>query len=138
MLIRNNQVISSVYHDLKDNTNYIVSNYLYDGFTVSITGTWYNTPIPFAVSYRAVFENGYVFFENGVVNDNGEKVNLDTVDNNDADTGINIKATDGYGDEILYFIDCVMNDKKIERVTPESSLASIKLVEDTLAVCKKN
>ena len=71
------------------------------------------------------------------IDENGEKVDLDTADNNDVNTGININTADGYGDEILYFIDCVENDKEIERVTPESSLESIKLVEETLKACKK-
>ena len=129
--------ISSVYHELKNNSNYIVSNYIYDGFDVSITGAWYNCPIPFSATYKAIFENGYVYLENGEVTENGKKIDLDTVDNNDVDTGINIQTADGYGDEILYFIDCVENDKPVERVLPESSLASIKLMEDTLKVCKK-
>ena len=86
---------------------------------------------------QAIFEDGYVFLENGEVIENGEKVDLDTADNNDVNTGININTADGYGDEILYFIDCVENDKEIERVTPESSLESIKLVEETLKACKK-
>ena len=47
--------ISSVYHELKNNSNYIVSNYIYDGFDVSITGAWYNCPIPFSATYKAVF-----------------------------------------------------------------------------------
>ena len=129
--------ISSVYHEMRGNSNYIVSNYIYDDFAVSVTGSWYNAKIPFSASYKAIFENGYVYLENGEVIDNGEKVNLDTVDKNDADTGININTADGYGDEILYFIDCVENNKEIERVTPESSLESIRLVEETLKACKK-
>ena len=77
------------------------------------------------------FENGAVELINGVLTKNGEEVDLEKGETSE-DTGINLSGADGYGDEIRYFIDCIINNKKPERVTPESSQNSVKLVETIL------
>ena len=48
------------------------------------------------------------------------------------DFGINISGDDAYQSEIRYFIDCILTGKEPERVTPESSAESIKLVRKLL------
>lgn len=120
--------VYSTHRPLNVSDDYIVSVLKYDGFSVHITGAWFNANIPFQANYLAVFENGYVQLKDGKVYKNGVEVSIEAGDTSE-DTGINLSGADGYADEIAYFIDCIKNGKKPIRVTPESSMASVKLVE---------
>ena len=127
---------SATYRELEGNDNYIVSTLNYDGFSVHITGGWYNADIPFQASYLAVFEGGYVQLKDGKVYKNGKEVALDLGETSE-NTGINLSGADGYSDEILYFMSCIKSGKTPERVTPESSQYSVGLVKDLLGAAKK-
>ena len=127
--------IEASYHDLKDNSNYVSSTFFYDGFSVQTVGAWYNASVPFHAEYLAVFENGYVESTGGKVTNNGKEVSL-TVGDTSENTGINLSGADGYADEIAYFMDCIKNNREPARVSPESSLTSVKLVEEILAKAK--
>lgn len=125
--------VNGIYSELKDNNDYIVSNLVYDGFSITATGGWFNAKFPFCAEYIAIFENGMVKLAGGDVYKNGEKVDF----SNDAkdiseDMGINIPRADGYTAEIEYFLECVKNDTSPTKVTPESSEGSVKLVERIL------
>ena len=123
--------VSAVWYKPKDNNDYISSELVYDGFSVKVTGSWYKTDFPFTAKYLAIFENGYVKCDGDVIK-NGVKVSLDLGDTSE-DTGINLSGADGYADEIAYFVDCIKTGRKPEKVTPESSMASVKLVEELKA-----
>lgn len=123
--------VGGVYRQMTDNTDFIVSDLVYDGFAVNVIGGWYNADIPFNASYTAIFENGSVISEGGVVKKNGEEVTLDVGEVSE-NTGINLSGADGYADEIAYFIDCIERGVKPEKVTPESSENSVKLVHAIL------
>lgn len=124
--------VSAVYKRMTDNNDYIVSELIYDGFHVSITGGWYSADIPFNASYLATFEKGYVLSEGGKVINTGNEVSLEVGDTSE-NTGINLSGADGYADEIAYYISCLENGTPSDRVTPESSERSVKLVERILA-----
>lgn len=123
--------VGGVYRQMTDNTDFIVSDLVYNGFAVNVIGGWYNADIPFNASYTAIFENGSVISEGGVVKKNGEEVTLDIGEVSE-NTGINLSGADGYADEIAYFIDCIERGVKPEKVTPESSENSVKLVHAIL------
>ena len=123
--------LEASYMDIKDNNNYVASTFLYDGFSVNTVGAWYNASIPFQAEYLAVFENGCVESKGGKVTKNGKEVSLDAGEASE-DTGINLSGADGYADEIAYFMDCIKNNREPARVAPESSLTSVKLVEEIL------
>ena len=120
--------IQCVHYKLKGNNDYIVANHIYDGFVVSTEATWYNASMPFAASFFAVFENGYISLDKDGLFENGEKVELDKADEI-KETGINLSNVDGYALELHYFADCVKNGRVPERATPESSAKSIALIE---------
>lgn len=122
--------INGIYQDLRENNNYAQANYIYDDFTVSITGTFFNADFPFDAGVTAVFQNGYVILDNGKINDNGTFVSAESV-LLDRDTGMNISNVDGYSCEIQYFMDCIKNGTQPLMATPESSSNSIYLVEET-------
>ena len=123
--------VSAVYHEMKDYSNFVSTNMLYDGFHVETVGGWYNAAIPFHAEYTAIFENGYVESRGGKVVKNGEEVSLEVKETSE-NTGINLSGADGYSDEIRYFMDCIKNNREPERVSPESSLRSVMLVEEIL------
>lgn len=120
--------IQCVHYKLKGDSDYIIANHIYDGFTVSTEAAWYNAEMPFSSSFFAVFENGYLSLTPDGLFENGEKVELDKADLI-KDTGINLSNVDGYALELHYFADCVKNGKSPEEVTIESSANSIALIE---------
>ena len=123
--------VSAIHYALKNNSDYIVSNLIYDGFAVTVTGGWYSCDLKFSAEYRAIFENGYVESRDGKIYKNGEEIALSQGDIAE-DTGINISGVDGYATEIAYFVDCIEQGKRPEIVTPESSQNSIRLAERIL------
>ncbi len=128
--------VSGTHMCMKDNNDYLESELIYDGFSVSIIGGWYNAEIPFDASYMAIFENGFVKSEGGVVVKCNEKIDLD-LEKAKSDTGINLSSVDGYAGEIAYFVNCLDAGVPSVMVTPESSEDSIKLAERILAAAKK-
>ena len=124
--------ISGVHKVIKDNNSFLVSNLVYDDFAVTVIGGWYNADIPFNASYNAIFENGYLLSEGGKLFKNGEEINLAVSDVGTEDTGINISATDGYSDEIAYFVRCLEAGVKPAMVTPESSECSVSLTHELM------
>lgn len=130
--------VNGIHSELKDDNNYIVSNLVYDGFSVTAIGGWFNAKIPFCAEYMAIFENGTVKLEGGEVYKNDEKVDLSVFAGEiSEDMGINIPRADGYTSEIEYFLECVKNDTPPTKVTPESSEGSVRLVERILKNCIK-
>lgn len=128
--------VSGTHMCMKDNNDYLESELIYDGFSVSIIGGWYNAEIPFDASYMAIFENGFVKSEGGVVVKCNEKIDLD-LEKAKSNTGINLSSVDGYAGEIAYFVNCLDAGVPSVMVTPESSEDSIKLAERILAAAKK-
>ena len=130
--------VNGVYGKLSENNDYVVSNLVYGGFSVTVTGAWYNAPIDFDAGYFAVFQNGTVKLDGGVVYKNGVEVDLNSTDEDvNSSTGINIKGTDGYAAEIEYFVSCILDGTEPKMVTPESSQGSVRLVERILENCIK-
>lgn len=127
------KTVSGVYKVMTADDSYLVSNLVYDDFAVTIIGAWYAAEIPFNASYTAIFENGSVISEGGKLTKNGETVDLAVSDVGTKDTGINISATDGYSEEIAYFVRCLEAGKKPDMVTPVSSQNSVKLAYEIMA-----
>ncbi len=125
--------VNGVYKKLSgDDRDYIVSNLVYDGFTVTAIGGWFLESVEFTADFYAIFENGCVELKGGKVYKCGEAVTLPESDDGDEDTGINLPRAEGYTDEIKYFIDCIEKGESPAFVTPESSEGSVRLVERIL------
>lgn len=129
--------IVGVYRPLDSrNTNYAFATYLYDGFAVSIETGWYNDPaLAFTADFKAVFERGNVILKDKTLYDNNEPIDLADGEAL-AKTGINITSVDGYAGEIAYFIDAVASGVLCERATPESTAATVKLIDRTRKTLK--
>ncbi len=116
------------YYKMNDNNDYVLSELVYGNTVVTAEGTWFNCDIPFDASYRAVFSNGWIALKDGKVYKNGEVVELEQGETSE-DTGINLSGADGYATEIRYFVECVKTNIQPSFVTPESSKASVELIE---------
>ena len=125
--------VNGIYKRLENDNDYIVSNLVYDGFTVTATGGWFSADIPFSAGFHAIFERGEVTLSGGVLSCCGKEVELPAADVADEDTGINLPRAEGYADEIKYFLECVERGEYPSFVTPESSEGSVRLVERILA-----
>ncbi|MBQ7760906.1 MAG: Gfo/Idh/MocA family oxidoreductase [Clostridia bacterium] len=117
------------YRYVKEENDTILTNMLYGEALVTCEGTWYNYGVPFQAEYMAVFQNGCVKLDNGVVYINGEEYKKEKAVVEDVDLGINVGNDDGYYKEMQYFVDCIIAGKQPGRVTPESSARSVLLAE---------
>ena len=116
-----------------DANNYVSFNLTYGKTAVNILSGFYTAKIPFRYSYRAIFENGYVYLADDTIIKNGEPVDaLDVVFPGEAE-GMNIELTTEFTNELEYFIDCVKKGEKPLRAMPESTATSINLAEKILA-----
>jgi len=100
------------------NTRYSFNN---NALVTAECGWQYSGPFPFAMSFIAHFEKATVMMDGflgkpfGVYHLNGNAEYPE------------LEKTDGYSEEIKYFIDCVINDKKIAVSTPEESKIAVQL-----------
>ena len=124
-----------VYYKMHENNDFVLSTFTYGDAIVTTEGAWYNCDYPFSAGFNAVFENGYIKLDDNGLCKNGKIIEIES-SCEEEDTGINIKSDDALANEIAYFIDCVKSGKKPEIVTPESSTASIELVEKLLKNAK--
>lgn len=120
----------AVYRPIKDNSTYIFSTLKYDNLDVTLEGAWYNTKMPFRSDYLAVFDNGYVRYEAGKIDDNGEAVESSATKKQDL--GINISGDGAHAMEIGYFVKCVLSDLPVTFVTPESSMQTVEIMENLI------
>ena len=117
------------YRYTKEENDTIFSTMIYDEALVTCEATWYNYGVPFEAEYMAVFQNGYVKLDKGVVYINGKEYKKEANVVDEADLGINVGNDDGYFKEIQYFVNCIIEGKHPGRVTPESSARSVLLAD---------
>ena len=128
---------SAVFRPVKNNSSFIASTLLYGeeskfaGACVTCEASWYNADIPFCAEFFAVFDNGYLRLQGGVLTDNGKTVTFDSAAKKQ-DLGINVSGDDAYAEEIAYFLSCVKNDMPITYVTPESALQTVRLTRELI------
>ena len=119
------------YRQLKNKSDCVVSNFTYDVFDITMTAGWYKCTKPFKAEYLAIFEEGYIESIGDDLLKNGEPVAVETEQAGD-DKDLYIITDSGYENEIRYFVNAIINGTDTNKVTPESSEASVKLVERIL------
>lgn len=120
------------YRQLKNKSDCVVSSFTYDDFDITMTAGWYKCTKPFKAEYLAIFEEGYIESIGDDLLKNGEPVVFDENKQEGDDKDLYIITDSGYENEIRYFVNCIINDTNPDKVTPESSEASVKLVERIL------
>jgi predicted dehydrogenase len=115
--------------------SFLKSQFFYDaipGVIVEAEAGWWQGPVPFAATFRAVFENAVLAYDN-------EKLTLyeakgsaprviDLTVGLQMTSSINLKDTSGIYNEIAYFIECVKSGKAPAVITPEQSLMSLNIL----------
>ena len=105
----------------KPDQDYINVTYDFGDFFINAESSWYASPYPFTAGFRFQFEDailsnegqGLKIYERG-----GNVVSLEEAAT--GDTGeINLPKSGAYAEEIIYFADCVKNNKSPEKVKPE-------------------
>lgn len=122
--------ISSVYRPVINNSSFVKYNMIINGVSVTGEGAWFNADIPFSAEFLAVFENGYLEYKDGKLILNKTEIELEKSKVNFG--GLNVSGDDAYANEIQYFINCILDNKTPDFVTPESSAESVKLAETIL------
>jgi len=96
-----------------------------------LEGGW-NLPVgtPFKMTFRAIFENGVAFWENGpmTIIEQGKAPETPEFPKMKASGGGNISDMGGYFHELKYFVDHVNSGLPLETVTPQTSRDSLRLV----------
>lgn len=124
----------SVKNQIGEENSYINTLMIYDGFPVTVEGTW-DLPAshPFEATFRIVFENAVVENAGGkfmLYTDSGaEPIKIEKKELAlSGGTAGNISDLGGYYNELLYFTDCAKAGKAIEEATLASASASLKFL----------
>lgn len=100
----------------------VSTNYLYeDGKVINAQDDWtLNGDYGFEMTYRVNFEKGNLVFEKGALKVNPNDGKSFTPD---------LSKDTGYYRELKYFGEAVLNNKALDRITPESTMETIKIAE---------
>lgn len=127
--------------------NQIVTSYQFGPVFATAEGTWNVSPaMPFEASYRACFTGATVVWHSRAEHplavykkDGGvEYPQLQSdYEAEDHSAGINISNLGPYYKELQYFIECVEEDRPVERAPLEEGVRSVRLALRELAAAKK-
>ena len=118
------RTVTSSYAGLKrGRMDHIHTAYGYaDGQMVSAEGAWEYAPkYPFAMSFTVAMEGGTL----NMTPDLSLKLYL----KNGGTKAVAVPAGDGYSLELAHFAECIRKNRPSDTVSPESAMASVKLVE---------
>ena len=110
------------YRSKRPDQDFISVDYDFGEFSIHSEASWYGARYPFTAEFRFQFEDAIVAWEHGKIlvygREEGDVVDLTEEAN--GDTGkINLPKSNAYANEILYFADCVKNNKPVEKVKPD-------------------
>ncbi len=116
-----------------DTISYISTQYVYEGMVVEAEGGWYNAPIPFNMTFRAVFERALLEFDflAGkliVYPVEGESYEVDLEQEKVTDEGNYVGYSIGCYNQIKYFTNCIRNKIPLQIITPQQSLDCLSVV----------
>ena len=128
----------SVKNERGEKYSYVNTLMQYDGFAVSVEGTWgLPTTHPFEASFRAVFEKGVVENAGGkfmlYTDSSAEEIKMEKKALAGAVSGGNISDLGGYYNELLYFTERAKCGEPIERAKLSDAVASLDFLLRELA-----
>lgn len=127
------KTLYSVKNTLGEKYSYVNTLMQYDGFAVSVEGTWgLPTTHPFEATFRVVCEGGVIENAGGkfmLYTDTGaEIIPIEKKQLASANAGGNISDLGGYYNELLYFTERAAAGAPIENATVEDGAASLKFL----------
>ncbi len=124
----------------KNGLSHIYTTMTFGNTVASIEGGWdFNDTFPFKMAFRAVFEKGALAMDGGpltIYEDGKDPVQPEIDRMEAAGAGGNISDLGGYYREIKYLIDCIVNNKPLVTVTPQSSRQSLAVVMEEIRQAK--
>ncbi len=104
------------------NQDYISATYEFPGFFITAEASWYAGPYPFSSCFRFQFEDALVAFEQGkctVYHKDGSVFDISDTPAETADADgapLSIPKSNAYANEIIYFADCVRENRFPDKV----------------------
>ncbi len=110
--------ISYKYRSKRPDQDFVSVSYDFGEFSINSEASWYSSCYPFTAEFRFQFEDAVVANENGKMMIFGrDDLKIDLSEEAEGDTGnINLPKSNAYANEIIYFADCVVNNKPVEKV----------------------
>jgi predicted dehydrogenase len=129
------RVQSATANVLAHHASYIRTRYFFAGqpeLLVESEGGWWQGPVPFEATYRAIFEGAVLDYD-------GQKITVyepgkeqpsivDMAAGVSLGSAINLDNLGGIYNEIAYFTNCIRENRAPAVITPEQSLDSLKLL----------
>lgn len=112
--------------------DYMSVVYDYGDFFVTAEASWFKANYPFYMGFRFQFEEAVLAFERDgltIYDCNGNRIKP-CVEGKENESEFELPSSDAYANEIRYFADCVKNNTPVEKVTKESLLAVLKILND--------
>ena len=124
--------VANQYRSKLPKQDYISLVYDFGEFSINSEASWYAASYPFTAEFRFQFEDAIVANEKGkmmiYLKDN-EKIDLSQ--EAEGDTGsINLPKSDAYANELIYFADCVENNKPVDKFRPEELSCVLKILNN--------
>lgn len=110
--------------------DYLSAVYDYGDFFVTAEASWFKAKYPFYMGFRFQFEEAVVALERDgftVYDCEGSRLNPCAA-GNENESDFELPSSDAYANEIRYFADCVKNNEPVTKVTAESLLAVLKIL----------
>ncbi len=112
--------------------DFISLTYDFGDFSINSEASWYAASYPFTAEFRFQFEDAIVANEKGkmmIYLKDDEKIDLSQ--QAEGDTGsINLPKSDAYANELIYFADCVENNKPVDKFKPEELTCVLKILNN--------
>jgi predicted dehydrogenase len=132
--------VSSVEINLPDIcASYLKTQYQYKdlpGVVIEAEGGWWQGPIPFSASFRAVFEKAVLVYEREQLTlyeaGTSGPGKFDFVGGLPGSDVITLKSTNAFFNEIDYFIECVLTNTPPAVITPDQSYAVLEILNAEL------
>ena len=121
-----------------ENNSYVNTVLAYDGFPVSVEGTW-DLPgsYPFTATFRVVFEGATIENAGGkfmcYTKAGAQEITIEKKALAASNAGGNISDLGGYYNELLYFTERAAKGEPIEEATVADALASLAFVKKEIA-----
>lgn len=121
--------VAHQYRSKRPDQDFLSVAYNFGDFTINTEAAWYDNCYPFTAQFRFQFEDALVVNEKGKMIIYGKEDEIDLTKETKGDTGsINLPKSDAYANEIKYFAHCVENDLPVEKVTSDSLLCVLKIL----------
>jgi predicted dehydrogenase len=119
--------------------SYLKTSYQYKelpGVVVEAEGGWWQGPVPFAASFRAVFEKATIIYDHEQMTifegGSSEPRKVDFVNGLPVSEKLDLKNTNAIYNEIAYFVECVRTNTLPTAITPDQSYAVLEILNAEL------